>query len=108
MIMNADGSQKEQLTSNTYRDVEPDWSPDGTKIAFEGDWELEPNGPGDAEVFIMNADGSGIVQVTHNTVSDFEPQWHPDGSKLVYTSRIYPEPEYYPAICVVALGSLAT
>lgn len=106
MVMNSDGSEKTQLTNNTFRDVEPDWSPDGTKIAFEGDWELEPYGPGDAEVFTMNADGSGMTQITYNTISDFEPQWHPDGSTLVYTSRVFPEPEYYPAICVVDISTL--
>ena len=32
--MNADGSSQTRLTNNSFADLEPAWSPDGTKIAF--------------------------------------------------------------------------
>jgi Tol biopolymer transport system component len=32
--MNADGSDRRQLTNHRARDENPDWSPDGTQIAF--------------------------------------------------------------------------
>lgn len=35
--MNADGTQKENLTRNPARDTYPSWSPDGKKIAFISD-----------------------------------------------------------------------
>src|SRR5437773_3962774 len=33
-VMNADGTNQTRLTTNPAADIEPDWSPDGTTIAF--------------------------------------------------------------------------
>jgi Tol biopolymer transport system component len=33
-VINADGSSRTALTSNSASDVQPVWSPDGTKITF--------------------------------------------------------------------------
>ena len=42
-----------RLTNNAAFDIEPSWSPDGTKIAFASDRD------GNSEIYVMNADGSG-------------------------------------------------
>lgn len=34
-VINADGSNQRNLTNNPAHDVNPAWSPDGKKIAFE-------------------------------------------------------------------------
>src|SRR5215213_4586723 len=51
-IMNADGSQQTPLTHAPGLNAFPNWSPDGTRIAFvssrDGNWEI----------YVMNADGS--------------------------------------------------
>ena len=52
-VMNADGTDRAQLTDDDNWDWQPTWSPDGTKIAFasrqDGNWEI----------YTMNSDGSG-------------------------------------------------
>jgi TolB protein len=53
--MNADGSGLTRLTNNPADDRMPDWSPDGTCIAFHS------NRDGNEEIYIMNADGSGVT-----------------------------------------------
>jgi TolB protein len=83
--MNADGKNLTQLTNNEANDVQPSWSPDGSKIAYNSFGHNMPS-----EIFTMKADGSGITQITHDpaeTVFGEEwPSWSPDGTKIVYES----------------------
>ncbi len=74
-VMNSDGTNKTQLT-NTSNNVEPTYSPDGTKIAFrEGH-----------EIYTMNSDGSGRTNISNNVAQDHQPAYSPDGSKIGFAS----------------------
>ena len=82
--MNADGSQRTNITNNPAYDFAPAWSPDGTRLAFISD-RL-----GQSEIYVMNADGSNVLQLTNipDTASWWDPlAWSPDGQWLV-ASRI--------------------
>jgi dipeptidyl aminopeptidase/acylaminoacyl peptidase len=80
--MNGDGTAQTRITNNAATDVQPAWSPDGTKIAFTS------NRDGNDEIYVMNADGSGQTRITNNAASDAQPGWSPDGTKIVFaTSR---------------------
>ena len=79
-VMNADGTNVQAITSNMYRDFEPTWSPDGTKMALTSDRD------GDWEIYTINTDGSDPVQLTNNTEGDCHPTWSPDGSKIAFAS----------------------
>jgi Tol biopolymer transport system component len=86
-VMNADGSNKTQLTfpaSGFAPDANaPSWSPDGSKIVF---WSGQATEYGD--VWVMKADGSERVQLTHepNTVNSDNPIWSPDGRSIMFGS----------------------
>jgi hypothetical protein len=68
-------------------DSAPAWSPDGRRIAFESNADVDGGNPeGDMEIWTMAADGSDRVQLTHNTAHDEGPAWRPDGKVLAYTS----------------------
>jgi Tol biopolymer transport system component len=81
-VMNADGSQLEQLThfDPPYEAGDTNWSSDGTKIAFEGDIDgmKQSNPSAYAEVWTMNPDGSGETS-TGVECSDVgsAPRWQP-------------------------------
>ncbi len=81
-VMNADGSNKTQLTfGSSFDDTDPSWSPDGTRIAFESDRD------GDIEIWVMNADdGSGLQNLTNNTVRDVDPTWMVGTERIVFGS----------------------
>jgi Tol biopolymer transport system component len=69
-----------QLTFGSTDSWTPDWSPDGTKIAFT-------RGSGFAsEIYVMNADGDSQQPLTSNSVPDFRPAYSPNGLKIAFTS----------------------
>ena len=72
-VMDADGTNVRQLTTNDVWDGDPVWSPDGKQIAFKssryGDDPLS-----DFEIFVMDADGSNVVSTTQE---GSEPSFKP-------------------------------
>jgi len=72
-VMNTDGTNVTNLTDSLAgwsRALV--WSPDGTKIAFDGEGGF----------YVMNADGSGITLVSNSSVDG--PVWSPDSTKIAY------------------------
>lgn len=82
--MSSDGSGVSNLTASPSApgfDLEPDWSPGGTKIAFR-------SGSGDdGEIYTMNADGTELTRLTSNSFKDYSPAWSPDGSMIAFASN---------------------
>ena len=101
--MNANGSGKNVLTPHVgskrfgLEDSEPDWSPNGTEIAFTRARHLPlPNGgyglgEGVTEIDVMNANGSGQRRLTRSTVNDHSPAWSPDAKRIAF-ARDRPRP----------------
>jgi Tol biopolymer transport system component len=80
--MNADGSHLTRLTNNSVDDTQPDWSPDGTKIAFMSGVHKGSN----LEIYTMNADGTKQTRLTNDPHGDAVPAWSPDGTKIAFVS----------------------
>lgn len=80
-VMNADGSDSQQLTENPSSDYLPKFSPDGTRILyFSGDKKRY-------NIYLMNADGSDKKQLTDNESRNEDPNWLPDGSGFIYNTN---------------------
>src|SRR5574341_464898 len=78
MSVNADGTGLDTLTGNIYGDFAPDWSPNGSQIAFVSD-RVSPQ-----SIWVMNADGTGQTRVT-TTHTVYDVAWSPDGVRLAFT-----------------------
>ncbi|MGH9532643.1 MAG: protein kinase domain-containing protein [Terriglobales bacterium] len=78
-IMNADGSQARQLTTDPQAAFAPLVSPDGRTIVFSSVRTGNPN------LWRMNADGGDLRQLTSGTL-EFPAGISPDGKWLLYES----------------------
>jgi len=58
----------------------PEWSPDGTKLAFTADRD------GRAQLAAIGVDGEGEALLTESTANDMCPSWSPDGSQIAFIS----------------------
>ena len=80
-VMAADGSGQTNLTNDPDNDVEPSWSPDGTRIAFASN--RSPQIFSNHYIYIMNADGTNAVRLEASE-GGREPDWSPDGQSIVF------------------------
>ena len=73
--VNVDGTGLTRLTDSPWREFDPAWSPDRTRIAYRSEPSDHP------ELWVMNADGSG----KHPLALDGGfPAWSADGSAIAY------------------------
>ena len=77
-LMPIEGGQARAIASGVAWDMQPKFSPDGTRIAFTSD-----RGGGD-NLWIMNRDGSDPTQVSDESFRLVNsPEWTPDGEFIV-------------------------
>jgi Tol biopolymer transport system component len=84
-VMNADGSNKRQVTSNGKANFGPYFFPDGRRIIFASNMD-DPRGR-NFDLYKINADGTGLERITFNETFDGFPMLSPDGKKLVFASN---------------------
>lgn len=88
MLVKTDGTGKVNVTHDgtLVRNVDPNWSANGTKIAF-----ARYNVAGGADIFVMNATGKGLVKVSGPSISErivnTHPTWARDGSIVFASNR---------------------
>ena len=82
--------QARKLISSSREQIAPNFSPDGSKIAFES------TRSGGSEVWVCDADGSNAVQLTSFGIrATGMPRWSPDGKLIAFDSRVGGEANIY-------------
>ena len=84
-VMDADGSNKRQVTSNGKANFGPYFFPDGKRIIFSAN--IDDPGGRNFDLYKINIDGTGLERITFNETFDGFPMFSPDGKKLVFASN---------------------
>jgi TolB protein len=84
-VMNADGSNKRQITNNDAANFAPFFHPDNKRIIFASNM-ADPKGR-DFDLYLIAVDGTGLERVTYNETFDGFPMFSRDGKRLVFASN---------------------
>ncbi|MGJ5820339.1 winged helix-turn-helix domain-containing protein [Paludibaculum fermentans] len=69
-----------RLIASTGQDASPQYSPDGSRVAFRTDRT------GDEQIWVALAGGSSAVEVTQGKLRPSVARWSPDGKSLVFNN----------------------
>ena len=92
-VVDADGGNFRRVTPSSVHAIGPTWSPDGTRLAFEGS-DAVVNAAGTSvldfkyDVYTIGADGSGLARLTHDGISAL-PDWT-SGGRLAFIRNAAP------------------
>ena len=86
-VMNADGSNRRQVTNNGNANFCPFFTPDGKKLIFASNMDDPKGRPPNFELYLVNLDGTGLERVTYEPNFDGFPMFSPDGKKIVWASN---------------------
>jgi len=96
-LMDTGGFVVEKLTLQveTRPNIQPVWSPDGSRIAFAG------AGDEGFDLYVMDADGSDLMQLTDTPGDEDQPAWSPDGTRIAFFFDDLGEPNFRSGVGIV-------
>ena len=101
-LVTPQGKAAGRVTTTLAWELDPAWSPDGTRIAFARGDHPETDagaftGPGPSSLWVANADGTDAVQLTSpedaTPTFDTDPAWSPDGESIAFLRTSNPTAE---------------
>ena len=86
-VMDADGSNKRQVTKLGVASFAPFFTPDGKRIVFCTNYFATDPKKRNFDIAMINVDGTGLERITYNESFDGFPIFSPDGKKFVFASN---------------------
>ena len=88
-MIDVTGGKDKQLTSGEdWNDTDPQWSPDGSRIAFVSDRTgREYDDSHNKDVWVISADGGALTKISDHAFDDDSPRWSPDGKQILFAGR---------------------
>ena len=81
-LVDSEGGEARQLTSNPAYDYSPVWSPDGKTVAFASDRY------GNFDIYKVSIDGGVPVRLTTHSAKETPWIFTPDGKDILFTAHI--------------------
>jgi dipeptidyl aminopeptidase/acylaminoacyl peptidase len=84
------GSAKQITEGDDWNDSDPQWSPDGTRLAFVSNRtgkEYEDNR--NSDVWVISAAGGKLTKISDHNEADNQPRWSPDGKWIAFTGELH-------------------
>jgi dipeptidyl aminopeptidase/acylaminoacyl peptidase len=84
------GGAKQITEGDDWNDSDPQWSPDGKRIAFTSNRTgKEYEGNRNTDVWVIAAEGGPLTKISDHEESDNSPRWSPDGKTIAFTGEIH-------------------
>ncbi|RAJ95883.1 dipeptidyl aminopeptidase/acylaminoacyl peptidase [Larkinella arboricola] len=84
-LFNVETRKLDTLTTGTFDETSPVWSPDSKQIAFVSNRTADPDKNENTDLFVIDARPKATAkQLTNWAGYDRSPVWSPDGSQIAY------------------------
>ncbi len=84
------GNAKQITEGVDWNDSDPQWSPDGKRIAFVSNRtgkEFDHNR--NTDVWVISAEGGALTKISDHDEADNSPRWSPDGNTIAFTGEVH-------------------
>jgi len=84
------GEAKQITEGHDWNDSDPQWSPDGKRLAFVSNRtgkEYDENR--NTDVWVVSAEGGKLTKISDHEESDNQPRWSPDGKWIAFAGEVH-------------------
>jgi dipeptidyl aminopeptidase/acylaminoacyl peptidase len=88
-VVSVPGGEAKQITEGQdWNDTDPQWSPDGARIAFVSNRTGKAyDDSHNTDVWVIPAAGGTLTKISDHAFEDENPRWSPDGKQILFTGQ---------------------
>src|SRR5215470_1294750 len=84
------GAEKQITSGEDWNDTDPQWSPDGSRLAFVSDRTGKAfDESRNTDVWVIPAAGGPLVKISDHDEADHTPRWSPDGKTIAFVGSVH-------------------